>query len=64
MTPKELKSARHALGLTQQGLAERLFITREHVAQMERGARSITHRTAMMVAALVKAQSGGRTAAE
>jgi len=59
MTPEELKSTRHALGLTQQGLAERLFITREHVAQMERGARAITRRTELQVGALAEARAMG-----
>lgn len=56
MTPDELKSIRTALGLTQEGLAEKLFVTREHVAQMERGARSITHRTEAQIRAMLPVQ--------
>jgi transcriptional regulator with XRE-family HTH domain len=62
MTPADLKTTRANLGLTQKGLAERLFMTREHVAQMERGAKPITERTASQVGALAapKSQSGGQ----
>lgn len=54
MTAADLKSIRATLGLTQKRLAEKLFLTREHVAQMERGAKPITARTAAQVSALLE----------
>lgn len=42
MTGKELKVIRHAMGLTQVGLAERLRVTRNSVNRWEFGGQDIT----------------------
>lgn len=47
----ELREHRRALGLTQQGLAKRIGLTREMIGLMERGVKSISARTAAAVMA-------------
>ena len=42
MTPGALKSAREALGLTQDGLAQALGLSRSAIARMEGGQTRIT----------------------
>ena len=49
MTPDELREARLALGLTQQQLADALFVHITTVARWETGAARITNRTAAQV---------------
>lgn len=49
MKPKELKSIRIAMGLTQEELADRLRITRNSVARMERGEMIITPPMALLI---------------
>ena len=54
MTPADLKTARLALGLTQQGLANALDISRVMVGLMERGSKSIERRTELAVKFLLE----------
>ena len=48
----ELKAARARLDITQAQLAERIGVTREHVAAMETGRVRITDRTMRQIEAL------------
>jgi transcriptional regulator with XRE-family HTH domain len=47
-----IKAARASLGLTQAQLAERIGVTREHVAAMEIGRVNVTDRTLRQIEAL------------
>ena len=49
MTPKELKAIRHAVGLKQSELAERLGITTSSEARMEQGVFVITRPMALLI---------------
>ena len=64
MTPTELLAIRHALGLSQQGLADALGISgilgRQTVSRWERGVRAITSRTSHSVLALQIARNPRR----
>lgn len=49
MTGHELKQARKLLGLSQSALADKLQISRVMVGLMERGEKTIEHRTELSV---------------
>ena len=49
MTPKELRAIRERMGLTQAEFAERLKITRNTVARMERSLQAITPPMALLI---------------
>ena len=49
MTPQELKAMRHAMGLKQSELAERLGITTSSEARMEQGVFVITKPMALLI---------------
>ena len=52
MTPDELKRLRARLGLTQEGLANQLGVSRETVARWEIGSRGITEPIVRLLARL------------
>jgi len=54
MTPTALKRVREALGLTQQGLAESLGVTKGAVSRWEAGLRGIPEPAARLAERLVK----------
>jgi DNA-binding transcriptional regulator YiaG len=56
MSPQELRQARKALELSQQGLAELLQTTRNTVARWERGEQTITHITGLAIQYLLLTQ--------
>lgn len=53
MTNEELSNARREIGLTQTQLGSVLGYTREHIAQLEGGRRTIQRPTALVVEALL-----------
>lgn len=60
MTPAELRAARHALGLTQEGLAERLQMSQTgkmHVSQWERGTRPIPRSRVVAIELMLQLQA-------
>ena len=52
MDRHEMKAKRLDLGLTQQQMADRLFMSRQHYCAMENGDKKITARTAAQVTGL------------
>lgn len=57
MTGEELREARLDLGLSQTELAAAIGLrTQSHVSMMERGKKAVSARTAINVAALLKAE--------
>jgi transcriptional regulator with XRE-family HTH domain len=70
MVGKELKKIRHALGLTQVALAQRLGVTRNTVVRMEFGGQAITPSMELLIGYVAReagvdvadSQRGGRDA--
>lgn len=52
MTGQELREIRQALGWTQARLADHLGVSSNHLAQLERGERTITEQTARYASVL------------
>ena len=59
MNGPQLKQARRELGLSQEGLAEAIGMTRVMVGLMERGRKGIERRTDLAVQLLVVRHRGG-----
>jgi transcriptional regulator with XRE-family HTH domain len=64
MKPDELKAARLALGLSQQGLAERLRISVGSVSRWERGVQLIPPYLALAMAELARQVEASHRAQE
>jgi transcriptional regulator with XRE-family HTH domain len=64
MKPGELKDARVALGLSQQGLAERLRISVGSISRWERGVQPISPYLALAMAELARQVQASRRSQE
>lgn len=49
MKPKELRTARRQMGLSQTALGKEIGLTQTYISMMERGVKPIEKRTAMAV---------------